>query len=152
MRAVIQKVCRTGVAAADSPDVAFAEIDEGLCVLLGVGADDGADDVRYIADKIAGLRIFEDDEGKMNRSVLEVGGAVLLVSQFTLYGDARRGRRPSFSSAAVPDVAEGLYLQVAQLLREQGVAVAEGRFRTHMLVSLCNDGPVTILLDSKKMF
>lgn len=152
MRAVIQKVAYASVAAAETPDVAFAQIDAGLCVLLGVGEDDGLDDVRYIADKIATLRVFEDDDGKMNRSVSDVGGAVLLVSQFTLYGDARRGRRPSFSSAAAPETAERLYLQVAQILREQGLTVAQGRFRTHMRVSLCNDGPVTILLDSQKTF
>lgn len=152
MRAVIQKVRHAGVAAAENEATPFATIGVGLYVLLGVGDGDGADDVRYIADKIAGLRIFEDDDGKMNRSVSDVGGSVLLVSQFTLYGDARRGRRPSFSHAAAPDAAENLYLQVAQALRDQGLTVAEGQFRTHMLVSLCNDGPVTILLDSHKTF
>ena len=152
MRAVIQKVSYAHIAAADAPDAQFSQIPHGLCVLLGVGGEDSEADARYIADKIAHLRIFEDEAGKLNLSVKDTGGEVLLVSQFTLYGDARNGRRPSFTQAARPEQAEALYQQVATLLRGHGVNVAEGRFRTHMLVSLCNDGPVTILLDSQKTF
>lgn len=152
MRAVIQKVRRANVAAATQADHPFSQIEHGLCVLLGVTHSDTETDARYIADKTAGLRIFEDDGGKLNLSVKDTGGSVLLVSQFTLYGDARNGRRPSFTEAAKPEQAEALYRRTAELLRAHGLTVAEGRFRTHMLVSLCNDGPVTILLDSQKQF
>ena len=152
MRAVIQKVSHAHITAADAPDAPFSQIPHGLCVLLGVGGEDSEADARYIADKIAHLRIFEDEAGKLNLSVKDTGGEVLLVSQFTLYGDARNGRRPSFSQAARPEQAEALYQQVAALLHGHGVTVAEGRVRTHLLVSLCNDGPVTILLDSQKTF
>ena len=117
MRAVIQKVSHAHIAAADSPDAPFSQIPHGLCVLLGVGSEDSEADARYIADKIAHLRIFEDEAGKLNLSVKDTGGEVLLVSQFTLYGDARNGRRPSFSQAARPEQAEALYQQVAALLR-----------------------------------
>jgi len=121
-------------------------------VLLGVGTEDTEADARYIADKIAALRIFEDDDGKLNRSLQDTGGAVLLVSQFTLYADARNGRRPSFSAAARPEQAERLYQAVADLLRGHGLTVETGRFQTHMQITLCNDGPVTLLLDSNKLF
>lgn len=152
MRAVIQKVSYANVAAATQADHPFSQIEHGLCVLLGVTHSDTETDARYIADKTAGLRIFEDGDGKLNLSVKDTGGSVLLVSQFTLYGDARNGRRPSFTEAAKPEQAEALYRHTAELLRAHGLTVAEGRFRTHMLVSLCNDGPVTILLDSQKQF
>jgi D-tyrosyl-tRNA(Tyr) deacylase len=150
MRAVIQRV--SGASVEVDGEIVGA-IEHGLCVLIGAGTDDGDADVRYIADKIATLRIFADDEGKMNLSVLDTGGEVLAISQFTLYGDARKGRRPSFVAAGAPEPAEALYEQVVARLRELGVAkVATGRFRTHMNVSLTNDGPVTILLDSRKAF
>lgn len=153
MRAVIQKVTRAEVGIVHGGGCeTVGQISDGLLVLLGVGQDDGEDDARYIADKTAGLRIFEDEAGKLNLSLRETGGAVLLVSQFTLHGDARSGRRPSFSASAKPDEAERLYLLTAQMLRDRGIRVETGRFRTHMQVSLCNDGPVTLLLDSKKLF
>ena len=153
MRAVIQKVTRAEVGiVGEGGCETVGRISDGLLVLLGVGQDDGEDDARYIADKTAGLRIFEDVAGKLNLSLRETGGAVLLVSQFTLHSDARSGRRPSFSAAAKPDEAERLYLLTAQMLRDRGIRVETGRFRTHMQVSLCNDGPVTLLLDSKKLF
>jgi D-tyrosyl-tRNA(Tyr) deacylase len=128
------------------------EIDQGLVVLLGVGRDDTPEDAAYLAEKIVHLRVFADDEGKLNRSVLEVGGKVLLVSQFTLYGDCRRGRRPGFSAAAAPERAQFLYGEVARRLAALGVEVAEGQFREHMQVEIVNDGPVTLLLDSHKTF
>ena len=121
-------------------------------VLLGVSVKDTDDDVRYLADKIVHLRIFEDDQGKLNHSLLDEGGEMLVISQFTLYGDARHGRRPSYIEAARPEQAEALYNQFVDAVRAFGVPVATGRFRTHMVVSLENDGPVTILLDSQKTF
>ncbi len=124
------------------------KIDGGFVVLLGVTHSDTEKDARYIADKIAHLRVFEDEAGKLNLSLKDVGGAVLLVSQFTLYADAASGRRPSVSQAAPAEQAQQLYLRTAELLRGHGIHVETGRFRTHMQVSLCNDGPVTILLDS----
>ena len=127
-------------------------IERGLLVLLGVGADDEASDVSYLAEKTAGLRIFEDAEGKMNLSVEDVGGAVLVVSQFTLFGDARRGRRPNFSAAAPPALAEALYKDYVEQLRRRGLKVETGVFQAMMRVELTNEGPVTILLDSKKAF
>jgi D-tyrosyl-tRNA(Tyr) deacylase len=129
------------------------EIAAGLCVLVGAGAGDGADDVQYLVDKVVNLRIFADDQGKMNRSVLDTGGGVLAVSQFTLYGDARKGRRPSFVHALEPGAAEALYEDFVAGVRAAGVArVATGVFRASMEVALVNSGPVTILLDSSKMF
>jgi D-aminoacyl-tRNA deacylase len=128
------------------------QIDRGLVVLLGVCLDDDSDDARYLADKIVELRIFPDDEGKMNRSLSDVGGAMLVVSQFTLLGDCRKGRRPSFVEAAPPEHGERLYLELVAAVRAKGIQVATGRFRSHMDVSLVNDGPVTMLLDSKKLF
>ncbi|MHB1036123.1 MAG: D-aminoacyl-tRNA deacylase [Pirellulales bacterium] len=123
----------------------------GLLVLLGVAADDTEDDARQLADKIAGLRIFEDGEGKMNLGLAEVGGAMLVVSQFTLLGDCRKGRRPSFTAAAGPELAERLYEVFVAEVAGRGISVATGRFRQHMEVSLTNDGPVTLLLDSRRL-
>ena len=128
------------------------EIERGFVVLLGVGSQDGAADVEYVAAKVRDLRVFPDDAGKMNRDVAEAGGAVLLVSQFTLFGDVRGGRRPSFIEAAPPELAKALYEGVAAALRARGLRVETGEFRAHMDVSLVNDGPVTILIDSKKAF
>ena len=127
------------------------KIDRGLMVLLGVAEGDTRKDLQYIIDKVVGLRVFEDAEGKMNLSVKDVGGKLLAVSQFTLYGDCRHGKRPSFTTAAKPEVANELYEEFVAGCRAAGVEVETGRFRTHMLVDLCNDGPVTILLDSSKI-
>jgi D-tyrosyl-tRNA(Tyr) deacylase len=127
-------------------------IGRGVLVLLGVAVDDRDEDARYLAEKITELRIFEDNANKMNRSLLDIGGEMLVVSQFTLLGDSRRGRRPSFIGAAEPQLAESLYEQFADRAERLGVAVARGRFRAHMLVELVNDGPVTLLLDSRKLF
>lgn len=128
-------------------------IDRGLLVLLGAGAGDGASDLQYIVEKTVHLRIFPDDNGKMNRSVLDIGGSVLVVSQFTLYGDARQGRRPAFTGALEPTAAKALYEQSLVDLRTAGVARVEaGEFAADMAVELVNDGPVTILLDSRKAF
>jgi len=149
MRAVVQRVTRASVAVHDQ---ITGEIGRGLMVLLGVETGDGDRDVAYLADKVLNLRIFEDDAGKMNRSVLDTNGAILAVSQFTLLGDARDGRRPSFILAARPDEADGLYRRVVELWRERGVPVETGVFGADMAVSLLNDGPVTILLDSRKLF
>jgi len=149
MRAVIQRVARGKVSVAGRT---VGEIGPGLVVLVGVGRGDGQADVDYLVDKTVNLRIFEDDQGKMNRSLLEVGGAVLAISQFTLYGDARKGRRPSFSDAAPPDEGRALYEQYMDGLRAAGVRVERGEFGAMMAVELVNDGPVTILLDSKRTF
>jgi D-tyrosyl-tRNA(Tyr) deacylase len=147
MRAVVQRVSRAAVTVAGG---VAGRIERGLLVLVGVANDDGPTDVQYIAGKIRDLRIFPDDADRMNRSVLEAGGRVLLVSQFTLLGDARKGRRPSFDGAAPPGLAQALYEDVARELRASGVAVETGVFQAHMEVELVNDGPVTILLDSKR--
>jgi D-tyrosyl-tRNA(Tyr) deacylase len=149
MRAVVQRVREADVTV---EGVTVGAIGPGLLVLLGVGTDDGAADARYIAGKIRDLRIFDDENGKMNRAVVEAGGAVLMVSQFTLYGDARKGRRPSFDAAARPDLARALYEDVARELRESGLRVETGVFQALMQVHLVNDGPVTILLDSRREF
>ena len=149
MRAVVQRVTQARVVV---ESVVISEIAGGLLVLLGVGQGDTAAEADYLAGKIAGLRIFSDDAGKMNLDVAQAAGAVLLVSQFTLYGDVRKGRRPAFDAAAPPDVAERLYLSLAEQLRAAGLRVETGRFQAHMQVSLVNDGPVTILLDSAKKF
>jgi D-tyrosyl-tRNA(Tyr) deacylase len=150
MRAVVQRVTRGSVTVAGE---AVGAIGRGLVVLIGAGAGDEAADVGYLVDKVANLRIFADAEGKMNRSVLDVGGGVLAISQFTLYGDARKGRRPGFTDAMEPVLAEQRYQEVVAGLRAAGVAeVATGRFRADMAVELVNDGPVTILLDSRKAF
>jgi len=147
VRAVVQRVSR-GAVRVDGRVV--GEVGPGLVVLLGVAAGDAEDDAGWMADKLAQLRIFEDQAGKMNRSVSEAGGGVLLVSQFTLLGDARKGNRPSFVEAAPPEAANALYERVAALLRERGLPVGTGVFRAHMDVELVNDGPVTILLDSRR--
>jgi len=127
-------------------------IERGLLVLVGVGSHDEAADVEYLAGRIRDLRIFPDEAGKMNRDVGQAGGAVLLVSQFTLFGDVRNGRRPSFIESAPPELARGLYEGLAEALRARGLRVETGEFRAHMDVSLVNDGPVTILIDSRKVF
>ena len=145
MRAVVQRVSRAEVKVA-------GEIGLGLLVLLGVGEGDCEGDADYLAEKIAGLRIFEDAEGKMNRSVAESGGAVLAVSQFTLYGDVRRGKRPSFDAAARPERARSLYEHFMSKIRQAGLRCEAGRFQEMMQVKLVNEGPVTILLDSQKAF
>ncbi len=144
MKAVVQRVTQGKVSVNNE---VVGAIQSGLVVLLGIGQGDGEGEARWMANKIANLRIFADEEGKFNRSILDVGGQVLLVSQFTLYGDARKGRRPSFTGAASPEVAEPLVNRVAQLLVENGVPVACGRFQAHMLVEIHNDGPVTIILE-----
>ncbi|MCH3914819.1 MAG: D-aminoacyl-tRNA deacylase [Acidaminococcaceae bacterium] len=149
MRAVVQRVLKAGVTVAGEK---VGSIEKGYLVLLGVEENDLPEDAQYIAEKMVGLRIFEDKEDKMNLSLLDVGGSMLIVSQFTLLGDCRKGRRPSFVHAAQPDKAEELYQQVVDIVRSRGITVATGRFRTHMEVSLINDGPVTMLIDSKKTF
>ena len=149
MRAVVQRVSRAKV----TVDSWIAgEIGMGLLVLLGVGREDSENDVNYLAEKITGLRVFEDTEGKMNRSVLDVGGSLLVVSQFTLYGDVRRGKRPSFDAAAAPETARRLYEQFVERIRAAGLRCETGRFQEMMQVELVNEGPVTILLDSSKLF
>ena len=149
MRAVVQRTIRSSVT---SEGTETGRIGEGLTVLLGVGRDDDEKDVVYTADKILNLRIFEDEEGKMNQSLLQKSGEMLVISQFTLYGDVRHGRRPSFTAAAPPVLANRLYEEFVQYVEKQGVRVATGVFQTEMVVSLDNHGPVTILLDSKKEF
>jgi len=149
MRAVVQRVSRAKVTI---DDWTSGEIGLGLLVLLGVGRDDTEADAIYLAEKIAGLRVFEDAEGKMNRSVQDVGGSVLAVSQFTLYGDVRRGKRPSFDAAAPPVEARRLYEFFVQQIQSTGVRCETGRFQETMQVELVNEGPVTILLDSGKEF
>lgn len=149
MRAVVQRVARAQVRVDE--DVVGA-IDGGLLVLVGVGLDDVDDDAVSLARKIALLRIFRDDEGNMNRDVSEAGGSVLVISQFTLHGDVRKGRRPSFITAARPERAEPLYERVVAELRALGLVTATGRFGATMAVELVNDGPVTILLDTKRLF
>ncbi len=149
MRAVVQRVrdCSVSVEGRVS-----GRIEKGLLVYLGVGQDDGEEDLAYIADKVAHLRIFPDTQGKMNLSAAELGLAILVVSQFTLYGDARNGRRPSYSSAAQPEKARELYQRLIQELRSRGFPVEQGQFAASMEVSYSNVGPVTILLDSRKLF
>ena len=150
MRAVVQRVSRAKVTVGDR---VTGSIDQGLLVLLGAGAGDGPADLAYTVDKIVNLRIFADDAGKMNRSVLDVGGGVLVVSQFTLYGDARQGRRPAFTGALEPVAAKALYEESLVAIRAAGVTRVEaGEFAADMQVELLNDGPVTILLDSRKGF
>ena len=154
MRAVVQRVSRAKVTINDRTNNGWTsgEIGLGLLVLLGVGHEDSETDATYLAEKIAGLRIFEDADGKMNRSVLDVGGSVLVVSQFTLYGDGRRGKRPSFDAAAPPEQARRLYEFFVELIRASGLRCETGRFQEMMQVELVNEGPVTILLDSSKAF
>jgi D-tyrosyl-tRNA(Tyr) deacylase len=149
MRAVIQRVQEARV---EVDGEVIGKIGQGFLVLLGVRKDDTEEDVRYLADKVTGLRIFEDEAGKMNLSISEVKGEILAVSQFTLYGDCRKGRRPSFDEAAPPDVAERLYELFVEEIRKSGIKVETGRFRALMDVYLINSGPVTILLDSRQLF
>lgn len=149
MRCVVQRVKEASVTVAGE---VVGKIGPGYMVLIGVSVEDTEKDVRYMADKVPNLRIFEDAEDKMNLSLRDVGGEILAVSQFTLYGDARGGRRPSFIAAARPEAANELYEQLVAGWREQGIHVETGRFRTHMEVGLVNDGPVTILLDSMERF
>ena len=149
MRAVVQRVSRAKVTVGDE---VTGEIGKGLLVLLGVEQEDNEAGADYLVDKVVGLRVFEDVDGKMNLSVAEVGGAVLVVSQFTLYGDARRGKRPSFDRAARPERANELYEYFVAKVRAAGLRCETGRFQAMMDVELVNDGPVTILLDSEKTF
>jgi D-tyrosyl-tRNA(Tyr) deacylase len=149
MRAVIQRVSRAAVVVDDQT---VGAIDRGLMILLGVAEGDTAKDASYLADKTAGVRIFADDAGKMNRSVEDIDGQILVVSQFTLLGDCRNGRRPGFTKAAPPELADVLYGIYVEVLRKRGLTVATGVFRADMQVSLVNDGPVTMLLDSRKLF
>lgn len=149
MRAVVQRVSRASVTVEGE---VVGSIGRGFLVLLGVGQEDGAGEAEYLAEKVAGLRVFEDEAGKMNLSLAEAGGACLVVSQFTLYGDCRKGRRPSFVAAAGPEQAERLYEVFVEAVRARGITVETGRFRRHMDVELVNDGPVTLLLDSGKAF
>ncbi|SFE18249.1 D-aminoacyl-tRNA deacylase [Peptostreptococcus sp. D1] len=149
MRAVVQKVTASNVSV-DGEVV--GKINSGLLVLLGVGEDDEIKDVDYMVDKIVNLRIFEDENEKLNLSLLDVSGELLVVSQFTLFGDCRKGRRPGFSDAARPDKADEFYIDFVEKAKAYGINVQTGKFRTHMMVELINDGPVTLLIDSKKNF
>ena len=149
MRAVVQRVSRSEVTVDGD---AVGSCGRGVLVLLGISPEDGEGEAKWLADKVANLRIFPDDEGKMNRSLVDIGGEALVVSQFTLYGDARKGRRPSFIRAAEGPEAEAVYEKTIALLRAQGIATGTGRFGAMMDVSLVNEGPVTILLDSEKSF
>jgi D-tyrosyl-tRNA(Tyr) deacylase len=149
MRAVVQRVSRAKVSVDEE---IIGQIGLGLLVLLGVGGEDSETDAIYLAEKIAGLRVFEDDQGKMNRSVLDVSGSILAISQFTLYGDVRRGKRPSFDAAAPPEKARQLYEFFVEKIRATGLRCETGRFQAMMKVELANEGPVTILLDSQKAF
>jgi D-aminoacyl-tRNA deacylase len=149
MRAVVQRVSRASVKVEEK---IVGQIEAGLLVLLGVGQDDSETDADYLVDKIVGLRVFEDADGKMNRSLVDEGGAMLAVSQFTLFGDVRRGKRPSFDAAARPEQAKKLYEYFIEKLRAAGVRCETGTFQAMMQVELVNDGPVTIMIDSKKLF
>jgi D-tyrosyl-tRNA(Tyr) deacylase len=149
LRAVVQRVSRASVHVGDR---LVGAIDRGLLVLAGVARDDGPADVEYMASKILGLRVFPDEAGRMNLSVEDVGGAVLVVSQFTLLGDTRRGRRPAFGDAAAPDAARETYERLVARLRDSRLTVETGEFQAQMDVALVNDGPVTLLLDSRRMF
>ncbi len=149
MRAVVQRI-KSGTVTVGEELV--ASIGRGLVIFLGVGREDDTEDVEYLVGKIPHLRIFEDEEGKFNFSLLDVGGEILVVSQFTLFGDCRKGRRPSFTGAADPEIARNLYEHFVSRLREEGLRVQSGRFQAMMSVSLVNEGPVTLLLDSRKSF
>jgi D-tyrosyl-tRNA(Tyr) deacylase len=148
VRAVVQRVMDASVMV---DGVTVGSIGRGLVILVGVKQTDNETDARYIADKAANLRVFDDAHGRMNRSVLDTGGSVLVVSQFTLLGDVRRGRRPNYMEAAEPDLAQALYLRVCQLLRDQAIHVETGQFGAEMIVRTTGDGPVTILLDSERL-
>lgn len=149
MRAVVQRVSR---AAVDIGSITKATIGRGLVIFLGIRNSDDAADLIWMADKIIHLRIFPDGDGKMNTSLADMGGEMLIISQFTLYGDCRKGRRPGFSTAAPPEIAEPLYNHFVEEVRRRGIPVATGTFQAEMAVDLVNDGPVTILLDSEKNF
>jgi D-tyrosyl-tRNA(Tyr) deacylase len=146
MKACVQRVSEASVTVAGE---LVGRIDRGLAVLLGVGQQDTEADADYLAHKLVDLRIFEDDQGKMNRALAEIGGEMLVVSQFTLWGDCRKGRRPSFVDAAPPELAERLYEYFVRAVEREGIQVATGRFRAQMLVALVNDGPVTLMVESK---
>lgn len=148
MRAVIQRVSSARVLV---DGLVVGQIERGFLVLVGITHSDGEVEARTLARKIVGLRVFEDDDGKMNLNLADIGGAVLVVSQFTLYGDVRKGRRPSFIDAARPEQAEPLYQRFCQLLAAEGAAVAQGVFQAHMQIELVNDGPVTIWMDTKEL-
>ncbi|MEK7242239.1 MAG: D-aminoacyl-tRNA deacylase [Planctomycetota bacterium] len=154
MRAVVQRVshAQVKVVGVENVQPLHSRIGRGLVVLVGVGVGDTEEDVEYLATKLSGLRVFEDSNGKMNLSLEEVRGQMLLVSQFTLYGDCRKGRRPSFDQSAGAETAQRLYNLLVESLRRKGIGVAEGKFQERMLVELANDGPVTLLLDSKRHF
>ena len=149
MRCVVQRVTSASVTVEGET---VGAIGQGLMVLIGVCDEDGEADLKYMAEKVPNLRIFDDENGVMNRSVLDIDGSILAVSQFTLYGDARGGRRPSYIRAAKPEVANAFYEKLIAAWRAKGIPVETGRFRTEMAVSLVNDGPVTILMDSTKLF
>lgn len=149
MRAVVQRVKNSKVTVDEN---VTGDINKGLMVLLGVGLEDSTSDADYLVEKILNLRIFEDDDEKMNRSLLDIGGELLVVSQFTLYGDCRRGKRPSFDKAARPEKAKELYEYFLDKCKQYGIVAQTGIFQAHMIVDISNDGPVTILLDSKKEF
>jgi D-tyrosyl-tRNA(Tyr) deacylase len=149
MRAVVQRVCSSRVLVEDN---VAGEIQKGLVVLLGVSNEDTEKDAEYLASKVVNLRVFDEEDGKMNLSLLNIKGELLVVSQFTLYGDCRKGRRPSYDKAAAPEKAESLYETFVQYCREFNINVQTGRFQTEMMVEIFNDGPVTLLLDSKKEF
>jgi D-tyrosyl-tRNA(Tyr) deacylase len=149
MRACVQRVSQASVTV-DGQVV--GQIDAGMLVLLGVAGDDTQADVTMMADKLVGLRIFDDSAGKMNLALPDVGGAMLIVSQFTLLGDCRGGRRPSYTAAAPPELAQALYEQVVAAVRDRGITVATGKFRATMQVALVNEGPVTLLVDTRKVF
>ncbi|MBN1154378.1 D-tyrosyl-tRNA(Tyr) deacylase [candidate division KSB1 bacterium] len=146
MRAIVQRVSKASVSVDDE---VVASIGAGLVILLGVKADDSVDDARYLAEKCINLRIFSDEQGKFNLSALDVKGDILVISQFTVYGDTRKGRRPSFIEAATPDISEPLYDQFIEFVADSGLAVRSGRFAAHMLVEIYNDGPVTLIVESK---
>jgi len=150
LRAVVQRVAQASVTVSDN---IVAQIEKGLLVFLGISKSDQESDISWMTDKIVNLRIFEDDQNKMNRSLLDVNGELLIVSQFTLYGDCRKGRRPSFTDSASPDDARALYDKFLSFLKEKyTINVQQGEFQAHMRVNIVNDGPVTLLLDSQKLF
>ncbi|WP_019850942.1 D-aminoacyl-tRNA deacylase [Desulfitobacterium sp. PCE1] len=149
MRSVVQRVTQASVTVEGE---IVGRIGAGLLVLFGVGQGDTVSDLDWMVDKIVGLRLFEDEEGKMNRSIQDVGGEILMVSQFTLYGDCRKGKRPSFSTAAPPEMAKNLFQQAVEKMRGYGLHVETGIFQAEMQVALVNDGPVTLLIDSEKNF